>query len=84
MTNGQKYIKDNYINELDYYTALNQSINEAKNIGIFSRDDVYDNESIFDSPIYPANSELYDEFCDECGFDIAEYFLFLARQIENN
>ena len=59
-------------------------IAEAKNIGIFSRDDVYDNENIFDSPIYPANSELYDEFCDECGFDIAEYFLFLARQIENN
>lgn len=82
MTQGEKYIKDSYIKELDYNKAIEQSKEELLAMGISSRTQVYDNDSIYDNPIYPANAELYDEFCDNCGFDITEYFLFIAKRIE--
>lgn len=82
MTLGEKYIKDSYIKELDYNAAIEVSKEELRSMGISCRTDIYDNDAIFDSPIYPANAELYDEFVDECGFDMTEYFLFIAKRIE--
>jgi hypothetical protein len=82
MTLGEKHIKENYIKEVSYEKAIEISIIEAKRLGIKSREDIYDNDSIFDSPIYPCNAELYDEFCDEYGFDTTEYFLFIAKRME--
>ena len=82
MTEGQRYIKESFVKELDYEDAITQSKNELLEMNITDRSQIYDNESIFDSPIYPANAVLYDEFCDECGFDTLEYFLFIARRIE--
>lgn len=81
MTEGQKYIKDvGY--ELEYEQAIKSSMNELKLMGIECRSQIYDNDEIFDNPIYPLNAELYDEFVNDMGFDTTEYFLFIAKRIE--
>ena len=82
MTEGQKYIKGGCVKELTYNQAIEQSKKELLERGINDRSQVYDNDSLFDEPIYPANAELYDEFCDDCGFDTTEYFLFIAKRLE--
>jgi hypothetical protein len=82
MTLGEKYIKDSYVKELTYNQAIEQSKKELLSMGISNRSHIYDNDSIYDSPIYPCNAELYDEFCDDCGFDTTEFFLFIAKRLE--
>ena len=81
MTLGQEYIKELGC-ELEYEEAIKGSMEELKSLGIYYRSQVYDNDSIFNTPIYPANAELYDEFVDDMGFDTTEYFLFIAKRIE--
>lgn len=51
-------------------------------MGINNPYDVYDNNIIYDNSIIPLNVELFDEFCDDMGFDTLEYFLFIAKRIE--
>ena len=82
MTYGEKYIKENYLKELSYEEAINESIKEANAIGINCRDDIYENEEMLDNPIFPCNIELYDEFCDDYGFDTFEYFSFIAKRMD--
>ena len=52
------------------------------NRGIDSTDYLYDHEEVLDSPIYPTNAELYDEFCVDDYFSVDEFMMYLARQIE--
>ncbi|KIR03433.1 hypothetical protein P261_02248 [Lachnospiraceae bacterium TWA4] len=82
LTKGQRYVKDCYTKELGYEEAIQESMKEAKDMGITNREDVYHNYYLLDTPIYPLNSELYDEFCNEGEFDTLEYFIFIAKRIE--
>lgn len=83
MTSGEKYIKQNYIKEVTYYQAIEECKNDLKMLGITDRTQVYDNDMIFDNPIYPQNAELFDEFCEQ-GEEYpnqTELCLYLARLI---
>lgn len=82
MTLGERYIKDSHIEELSYNEAIEESKKELLAMGINNLSQVYDNDKIYDSIIYPGNSELYDEFCEEYGFDTLEYILYIAKRIE--
>lgn len=83
MTNSERFIKDQNITELSYNEAIEFSMNELQSMGITSRSQVYDNDELLDTPIYPMNAQLYDEFCESYGFDTQEYMLFIAKRIEN-
>lgn len=82
MTLGEIYIKDNCMKELGYNEAIEESKKKLLAMGITNCSQIYDNDSIFDNPIYPLNSELYDFFCEDYGFDVQEYMLFIAKRIE--
>lgn len=82
MTLGERYIKDCYCMELTYEEAIEESKKELLAMGITNRSQIYDNDCILDNTIYPLNAELYDEFCDDYGFDTLEYFMFIAKRIE--
>ncbi len=69
---GREYIEGNYIKELGYLEAeesvKNQVIERLKANG-----DRYTYGWFIDEPIYPANADLYDEFCDEVNGEIDIY-----------
>lgn len=79
---GKEFIKEMLIEEIDYNKAIELSMEDLRLRGITSRNQIYDNETVLDEPIYPANAELYDEFVDTYGFDCMEYMLYIAKRIE--
>lgn len=85
---GKEYIESNYIEELSYDEALKQSMKELKAKGVKRASDVYNNEWLFDEPIYPLNAELYDDFCEnvngEWYFYEESFLLYLSHRIEED
>lgn len=83
MTEGQKYIKNNFIEELSYEQALENAIKEFQFMGIIDSNTLYaSNGKYLDNPVYPANAELYDEFIDELGFDEEEFASYCVKRME--
>lgn len=84
MTKGQMFIIENVdipngIMELSYEKAIEQAYKELNEKGVICSMNVYDCEDIITEPIYPLNAELYDEFCDEQGFMLEEFYCFVCR-----
>lgn len=86
MTEGQKYIKDNFIEELEYEEAINQAIKELQSMGIIDSEtfDNMDPAEYHDNPVYPANAQLYDDFVDDQGFYLEDFIGFCIRRMEND
>ena len=83
MTQGQQFLLDNDLVELDYENAIQENIItliKELEINNMELDDLYDDNDI---TIYPQNVELYDFYVDNAGFDMEEYLLFLKKRIEN-
>lgn len=83
MTEGQRYLLESGLVQLEYEKAIQENMNEL--IGILQTnnmelDDLYEDNDI---TIYPQNVELYDFYVDNAGFDMEGYLLFLKRRIEN-
>lgn len=86
MTEGQKYIVDSLIEELEYDEAIKAAMIELRNMGITTVEQVNDLEEtgcLYDEPVYPANAQLYDEFVDHAGFYLPDFMAFIARRIES-
>lgn len=79
---GREYIMENYIEELSYMEAARASRDEL--IKFFQ---INDNKltmgNLLDCPIYPANEELYDQFCYELNgemyFDSEDFTMYLIK-----
>lgn len=84
---GREYIDGNYIKELDYREAEEQSKKELiMFLSINNNQLTYG--ALIDSPIYPLNAELYDEFTDivngEADFYEEGFIDWLVRLINNH
>jgi hypothetical protein len=84
MSKGCEFLKENSITEISYEDAITKTKKELFKLGITSTEQLYDNDSVFDNGFYPENAELYDEFCDEYGFDVTEYLFYVAKRIKNS
>lgn len=83
MTAGERFIKNNFIEELSYDEAIKASIEELKRKGVTSPDDFYEEEMqsvLYDNPIYPLNAELYDEFVCDGYLDVMEYTAYIFKR----
>jgi hypothetical protein len=69
-------------NELGYNEALKSSVNELIEY-VKINDGKVSIDYIFDSPIYPANKELIDEFTDENNFIHEEFISYLVARSED-
>lgn len=65
---------------VDYNEDLNRCINELTQIVKNNNGLTFDRMS--DSPIYPVNQELTEEFTDELGFDEQDFLSYLIRRSE--
>lgn len=83
MSEGTKYIKENFITELSYEEAIRQVYEGLNELGIYYSTNIYDRDDIYDEPMYPCNAELYDEFVDEYGFYFEGFYSFVCRYMEN-
>lgn len=81
MTEGQKHIKDNYIEELSYEGALGQAIKAFRDMGIIDSTTLDKTGGNYET-VYPANAELYDEFVDNTGFDRDEFAHYCVKKME--
>lgn len=62
--------------------SIKFGIERLKAHGITSMDSVWGNEEIFDDFPVPSDESLYNEFCDELGFNKDEYLVFLVNRME--
>lgn len=69
---GREYIDGNYINELSY-TEAQEAVREAVIERLQMNNNRYTYGWFIDEPIYPANADFYDEFCDEVNGEIDIY-----------
>ena len=83
VTQGQKYITENYIEEVEYHEALTRAIKDFNAMGITDRESFYNSEGrCLDNPVYPSNAELYDQFVDELGFDEEGFCSYCVGMME--
>lgn len=69
---GREYIEGNYIKELGYIEAQ-EAVREAVIRRLQMNDNRYTYGWFIDEPIYPANADFYDEFCDEVNGEVDIY-----------
>ena len=80
---GREYIDGNYIDELGYSEA-EQGVIELVMDRFEMNNNRYTMGWFIDEPIYPANAELFDDFCDEIDFNIEELISWAIRYINGN